>query len=232
MYRGKLGLPGIAALLRDLNADAILLQEVLRGEHAPGVRDQAAELAEALGGYFAYTADGLGERDGHRYGDPAILSRLKLADVRLLRSEEGGRPYALCGRVDAPGRPLFLISVHCHGTFRFDLQHIAESMSVRMRQTVELIDLVASLEGEAIVGGDFNAPDWSIEYALMCRHWTDVAQVPGHSARPTFPAVQPMLRIDHMFSAGEWRAARFEISERIVSDHRAIVAHLQRISRK
>ncbi len=225
IYRGRLGLEPIAALLRAEAPDIVLLQEVLRPEYAPGLQDQAVVLAEAAGSYRAYSAGVLGRRDEHKYGDPAILSRWPLTNVQFIQ-RDGGRPYGMQARLDCSGRPLHLISVHCQGTFKWEWEHLVNSVDERSKQAVELVELVDRLEGDVIIGGDFNSAEWMAEGVLMRRHWRDFAEAGG--ALPTFPAVQPLIRIDHIFGRGAFEATRFRVVDAAVSDHRAVVVDLRR----
>ncbi len=130
--------PGIAAELKAVDADVVLLQEVW----AEDDRDQAAILAEDLGFHLVRSTatDGRPQRFGN-----AILSRFPLerAGQLTLPSESGGnghrsalaawiRPEALAGR----GRQLVVTT---HLDWRYD------ASALRQRQLAAIVDLVVGL---------------------------------------------------------------------------------------
>lgn len=224
------GIDGIANLLRDQEPDVVFLQEVSCSAKDPRGIDQASYIANKIGGYHVASADALGFQNKPRW-DQAILSRYELREARLLDKGDGGRSFGLIATVNASGRPLHLLCVHTNATFKFNLGHAIETSKARMGQVVDLLDLVAQLDGDVIIAGDFNATDWMPEYKAITRQWIDFGLV-NTDAKLTIPSHYPLVRIDYVFGRGELEAISYEVLGAQLSDHRPVVTTLQRRGRK
>lgn len=150
----------ILATLRAAAPDVLCLQEVWDD----GERNQAAELADALGGWHhAYAAKY--EFEGVWFGN-AVLSRWPIAaqEHRFLPTpddEDEGR-LVLRADVDGPRGPLSAFSTHLH----YRLHH----GNIRQDQVRALCAFVreTAVDGyPPIVGGDFNAAPDSDEIRMM-----------------------------------------------------------------
>ncbi|MFQ5411661.1 MAG: endonuclease/exonuclease/phosphatase family protein [Phycisphaerae bacterium] len=221
------GLDRIAAFIRDQEPDIVFLQEATRPEFDPHRRDQAAAIAEELGGYHVASAAGLDYLHPPSQGDPAILSRFDLRDARMIHGKDRGRAFGLLATINAPGRSLHLLSVHTHATFKLEFGHIWESSKTRMIQVTQLMELVEKLDGDVIIAGDFNAADWMPEYKMLTRHWTDFGLVSG-DAKLSFPSHQPQVRIDYVFGRGAFETRSYEVLDVRLSDHRPVSALIER----
>ena len=141
--------PVIESTLREIDADIVGLQEVWDD----GTRNQARELATALGYEAAVWAPNLTFPDGVQAGN-AVISRWPIArhEVRLLpregagaRDDEGEERLALFAEIDGPRGP---IQVFCaHLSWRDD--HSA----VRQEQVRALLRVRARVPA-ALVPGD------------------------------------------------------------------------------
>jgi len=82
----------------------------------------------------------------------------------------------------------------------------------------------------AILCGDLNATPGSAVYASVSQQLNDAQEVLGAAARATFPALWPLVRIDHVFLSPALRAVNVAVpaswQARVASDHRPIVADL------
>jgi endonuclease/exonuclease/phosphatase family metal-dependent hydrolase len=183
-----------AALLARSGADILLLTETDLGMARAGNRHTTAELARAAGMGFAYgvefvelglgdireTADHAGELNSHGLHGNAIVSRIALDRITLLRIADGGVWFtgaatadqrrlgarmAMAARLAGPWPPLWLVSVHLES--RSDEHDRAD-------QTRRLLSALHDLtNGEpCVIGGDFNTaamptPDAGLATALI-----------------------------------------------------------------
>ena len=239
----------IEATLRAADPDVITLQEVWDD----GERNQAAELAVALGGYHhAYAAKY--EFEGVWFGN-AVLARWPIAaqDHRFLPTppdQDEGR-LVLRADLDGPRGPLSAFSTHLH--YRLHHGHI------RQDQTRTLCAFVreTAVDGyPAVVGGDFNAAPDSDEIRLLTGKtavpvpplvFRDIWELaPGDGPGLTWSNANPFAaaeaetpaRIDYLFVAGPQEGGRgHAVSARLLgdapidgmwpSDHVGVVADLR-----
>lgn len=213
----------IAALLADLDADIVLLQEVDRGCRRSGYRDVARDLAARLGlnwvaaGEFQEIGEG---RRGHGcVTGQAILSRATIADASVIRFAEqasakwrfnpiqprrGGR-IALVAAING----VVAVSVH--------LESGDGDERTRAKQVEEMAAVIdADRDRPAIVAGDFNNAA-GIESAMFAPLTTSGFQPTRHD-RST--ARRP---IDWIFARGLSGASSVVLAEE-ASDHDPVVA--------
>jgi len=221
------GLDRIADLIRDQAPDIVFLQEATRPEYDPHGRDQAAAIADKVGGYHVASAAKLGYLHPPSQGDPAILSRFDLRNARMIHGKDRGRAFGLLATINASGRSLHLMCVHTHATFKIEFDHILESSKTRMIQVTQLMELVEKLDGDVIMAGDFNAADWMPEYKILTQHWTDFGLI-SDDAKLSFPSHQPQVRIDYVFGRGAFEARSYEVLNVRLSDHRPVLAVIER----
>jgi endonuclease/exonuclease/phosphatase family metal-dependent hydrolase len=156
--------PAIHAAMRAIDADVWCLQEVYRNRDG---EDQAAELADALGGFHVahgsrFDLDHFPESIGN-----AVLSRFPIdaSVVRPLPAPAGLDELRVAVRADIAA-PFGPIEVFCtHLNYRLD------QSAVRQLQVRALCELVGETEGRRgfppIVCGDFNALPESEELRMM-----------------------------------------------------------------
>jgi len=206
----------IAAVIRELDADVVALQEV-EAQHRFGALDQWVFLAETLG-YFC--TPGISLRTQRRNYGNALLSRLpakrvRLHDLSIDRREPRG---AIDIDLHLDGsRPLRIISTH---------------LGLRgAERRLQIATLVALLEpeidgGTTILLGDLN--EWRPASANLRFLRPRFHPSP---APPTFPAHRPLFALDRIFAAGAARIRdiachRSELA-RVASDHLPVRAILQ-----
>lgn len=217
---GRFDLARVAAVLRELAPDVVLLQEIgdFRGWTPPG--DHAAELGAALGLERVFAPNVVrGER---RYGN-ALLSRFPIARSWTVDLSCPGREPrgALLAALDlGTGEPVPVASVHL-------------GLGPRERRVQEE-RLLRRLAGETwdrlVLGGDWNhvrdRPVASFERARL----RDAAAVLGARDR-TSPSPLPLFRFDRVFTGERvqplsLRAHRSPLAVR-ASDHLPLVARLE-----
>jgi endonuclease/exonuclease/phosphatase family metal-dependent hydrolase len=219
---GRTRVERIARVLREIQADVIALQEVVSLGGSTPEQDQAQYLSDALERFQA-----MGETRKHRggaYGN-VTLSRWAFDSVRPLDLSVSQRERRCLLRTDvrAFGQLLHVFNVHLgtgHGERRQQASRLLEE------DTLRALDLT----GPRIVLGDFN--EWTrgkVTRALSAEfHLTDLRV---HLSRiRTYPAVFPLLHLDHVYFDYHFRVERaFFHSSRlalIASDHLPLVADL------
>ncbi|MDB5363306.1 MAG: Endonuclease/exonuclease/phosphatase [Rhodospirillales bacterium] len=205
----------IVAVIRELDADVLALQEV-EAQHRFGALDQWAYLAETLG-YFCTL--GISLRTQRRSYGNALLSRRPAINVRLHDlSVDRHEPR---GAIDIDlemeeRRPLRVISTH-----------LGLRGPERRRQIDALMTILATEPGETtVLLGDFNEWRPGSRNLRILRKLFHPAPAP-----PTFPARSPLFALDRILATGA--AALVDVRShgsplaRIASDHLPVRALLQ-----
>ncbi|WP_420454390.1 endonuclease/exonuclease/phosphatase family protein [Rubrivirga sp.] len=201
------------AVVDELGADVLALQEVLRPTEGP---DPLRELARRLGFHLAFVVTRL-----HRRGElgNAVLSRWPLAGAHAIDLSFGRleRRAALAVRVSSGERSLQVAATH-----------LALVDRTRARQVRTLLGHPQLADGPAVLVGDMNA--WRPTKAS--RALDDHFQTRHHNADwpASYPSVRPVLALDRLYARG----ARIESMEthaseaaRRGSDHLPIVATIE-----
>lgn len=194
--------------IQRLQPDLIALQEVLQ---RPGLRNQAEDLAEAVGYHVRFVSVDPPQAE-RRYGN-AILSR-QPAMTRDMRKLEPLNDY----RTSAYARFVFDSMHNGVAFYASHLHNERDGGAVRQRQIASLLDFIDgtsppndTLDGtrppsDVIVAGDFNSDADSPELKALAARYRD-AYAQAHpdlakdAARSTTlnPAYLPAQRIDHIF---------------------------------
>jgi endonuclease/exonuclease/phosphatase family metal-dependent hydrolase len=217
----RVDLGRIAEFLSDHNSDVIVLNEVQ--DLWFGRRfDQGALLAGALGMELVWCpAIRIGP---YRFGN-VLLTRHKVLASRCVRLGwwRGLEPRsAVMARV-APdgGEPIWVVGTH------LDVRAPA-----RARQAARLAELVAGLDGPAILAGDLNAGAEAPELQPLVA-WARAdgaeAALPDDSPQPdepmlTFPSRAPTQQRDHILAGPGCAIIRARTHAVQFSDHLPIVA--------
>jgi endonuclease/exonuclease/phosphatase family metal-dependent hydrolase len=206
-------LPRLAAVIKPLKADVVLLQEVDRGVERSGGADQMAELA-SLTGMFPYFGKFM-DFGGGEYG-MGILTRQEALewDVEELPAGE---------------EPRFLLWIRTEQAV-FVGVHLYRTEAERLAQAHRLVEAFAHEPGPVVVAGDFNSEPDTAVMDYMAQHWR-VAPKDGQTL--TFPADEPVKEIDfalyrpaEAFEVVESRV----VTEPMASDHRPVLLELQPIA--
>lgn len=217
----------IAAVCADAQPDLVALQELDapetdEDEGAHHARDLAQALEMTL--LFCRTF----RRDVGFYGH-ALLSRTPLTLKQVTTYPAigpGSEPRgAIWARTQAAGAPLDIVSTHLGVTRR-----------ERQLQSRELLG--ASWLGSADMGprrilcGDFNAVPVASTYRRLARGLRDAQRLlPGHRPKPTFPAVLPFLRLDHVWLSDGFAVRAVTVPHdaraRRASDHLPLIVDVE-----
>jgi len=212
----------IAAVIEEIGADVVAMQEVgdVHGRGPAG--DYAAELGSRLGLAVLYQPTML--RGDRAYGN-AIVTRLPV---------DGSRSYDLSVRKREP-----------RGCLRADLRfgesklhvfgvHLGLTRAEQRAQAGMLLsaDIVrgAAVSWPLVVMGDFNF--WvNGPIARTVRRALSDAAVASGTPHPTYPARSPIMRLDRIYVDAAWevRTTWVHATElsRVASDHLPLVARLR-----
>lgn len=220
----------VAALVREVDADVVLLQEVDRGTTRSGGVDQPAQLARMGGRHAAFgrTLD----YQGGEYGI-AVLSRWPVAGqaVTPLKVEppqaRSGGSYEPRGalRVDvtAPWGPLRVVNTHLDAS-REDRWRAQE-----VRGVLAVADSMKARGGLLLIGGDFNSePASAVQAELRRGGLRDAWAECGRGDSLTYPADRPVKRIDYLYLTGTARCVEARVLDSQASDHRALLVRVVR----
>jgi endonuclease/exonuclease/phosphatase family metal-dependent hydrolase len=209
----------IADVLRDLDADVIALQEVLGA--TPSSEGQVAQIGAALGmgSVMAPTRTYRGVPFGN-----AVLSRRPIRAHTLHDLSWQHREPRTAQRVDIDlgDGLLHLFNVH-FGT----------ALMERQVQATALVDLVldSHLTGVRIVLGDFNEWARGLATDILASHLHSLDVSAHLPRRRTYPAVLPVLHLDHLYYEGRVSVDHVRIprgrTALLASDHLPLAVDLQ-----
>lgn len=214
-------LAGVAALVRDLRADLVLLQEVDQGTRRSGNVDQPAALAAATGFHVAFGS--ALDYDGGKYG-VAILSRWPITFDTLFHLPVDP-PQARAGGSHEPRGALRADIATPWGTLAIFNTHIdASAADTWRRQEARVIaSLVAAArmrDSRVLLGGDLNStPESAVQQELRGSGLRDAFAECGRGAGLTYPADSAVKRIDYLYLADRFRCTVAEVPITRVSDH-------------
>ncbi|TWU42132.1 endonuclease/exonuclease/phosphatase family protein [Novipirellula artificiosorum] len=220
---GKVDLDRTAAVLKNLQADFIGLQEVDDRAQRSGGVDQAAELGKQLAMYPAFGS--FMDFQGGRYG-LAVLSKYPIKHSESITLPIGNEPrVALAVEVSLPsGESLLLVNVHfdwvADDRFRF-------AQAQRLREYLDQVSM------PYLLFGDFNDQPGSRTLRLLAQASIEAAK--PREDRFTFSSSDPKIEIDFIFASPVTRWKMVEVNvidEPVASDHRPVVAALHLRSEK
>jgi endonuclease/exonuclease/phosphatase family metal-dependent hydrolase len=225
---GASNLDSVAALVRAMAADLVLLQEVDSVVRRSGGVDQPTTLAERTGMHVAFGSTL--PYQGGQYGI-AVLSRWPIVRHELVplavtppQPRVGGayEPRgALHVLVDAPGGALHVINTHldASGDDRVRRQEADSVLAIAHR---------LGAGGEPVlVGGDFNStPESVVQQRIRDGGLRDLWASCGAGDGLSFPASGPVKRIDYLYGTGAAACRRAEVLQSRASDHRAVLFEL------
>ncbi len=222
----------IAALLTELRADIVALQEIDERSRWAGNFDQLAFLREAAG--FPHAVFGINSRRAGLlnfcYGN-ALLSRHPIVaseSVGFGRGRVGDKGF-LFAELDVRGRRLPLINLHLHYRSRVH----------RFTQAGQLIAWLRDRHAKhgadwavpPVVCGDFNNSAARADAtAALLRELSvsggDYAAHPADGAR-TFPSPLPARALDFILLPPGCRHAHGQVVRAFVSDHRPVLVEFE-----
>ncbi|HET7276373.1 MAG TPA: endonuclease/exonuclease/phosphatase family protein [Longimicrobiaceae bacterium] len=227
---GASNLERVADLISETRADVVLLQEVDQGTTRSGDVNQPAVISRLTGMGFAFgsTLD----YQGGKYGI-ATFTRWPILSHALFRltvdppQERAGGAHeprgALQVEIEAPEGRLYAVNTHldASGTDWYRMQEIA---AVR-----QLADSLLATGAPVVVGGDFNSePGSNVIDWMTTAGWRDAWAECGEGDELTFPAGEPVKRIDYLFISPQLTCESARVIETTISDHRPVLFVLRR----
>ena len=217
----------IAAVIDEMSADIVGLQELDLGRRRSAGTDQTKMIAEQLG-WHSHFHPAMRREDEH-YGN-AILSRYPLSLRRAV--ELPGTPPFFCRE----NRAAIEVEIQTDlGKVRVINTHLGLGWRERFVQAQLFTDAewqtaIAS-DIPLILLGDFNSLRGSRPYRTLNRHMRSVRELIQTTAPiRTFPTRFPMLGVDHIFVSRAIQPLSTTVHRsplaRIASDHFPLIAEL------
>jgi endonuclease/exonuclease/phosphatase family metal-dependent hydrolase len=211
----------ILEVLREVDADVIALQEVVRIQTDRPEKDQAHFIAAELGMSFEFGENR--QFKGGAYGN-ALLSCYPLHAACNYDISASGREPRGCLRVDMnlPGGALLHV---------FNI-HMGTAFLERRKQARKLVSPNilhhAELSGPRIVLGDFNEWTRGLTTRLLREHFV-APNLRDHMKRSrTYPGPLPFLHLDHFYFDPAFRLNQLTLHKTrrslMASDHLPLVA--------
>ncbi|WP_435318929.1 endonuclease/exonuclease/phosphatase family protein [Haloarchaeobius sp. TZWSO28] len=222
--RGEHNLDEVLSVIEASEAHVVGLQESEGNRITSGNVHGVRWLAERLGYHYHYGAP----TSAASYG-VAILSAWPVTESELVSLPTYQSPPRLALRVtlDTPAGDLPVVVTH----LQTQQEGTHEAIEMQGEEARAVVDL-AGEDDETIVLGDFNVePGNDPAYSVMADAFTDawVAADKPEQGGGTWPAADPTMRIDYVWTADGWSvsdAATHGDGED--SDHRAVTATLRR----
>ena len=209
----------IAAVLRDIGADIVALQEVVGA--GPRGASHIEEIGANLG--MGWVMAPAREWRGHQFGN-AVLSRLPIVhhaehDLSWKTCEERCLQRA---DVDVEGHTLHVYNVHLGTAIlerRYQAERLAEIVSDR------------HVGGAKIVLGDFNEWMRGLATNMLTERLKSIDLRAHLRRRRTYPGVFPVLHLDHIYYEGNVEVVKVELPRTrlslVASDHLPLVADVR-----
>ncbi|WP_439026965.1 endonuclease/exonuclease/phosphatase family protein [Haloarchaeobius sp. DT45] len=222
--RGEYNLDEVLGVIEQSGAHVVGLQESEGNRITSGNVDGVRWLADRLGYHYHYGAP----TSAASYG-VAILSVWPVVDSEVVSLPTYQSPPRLALRVtlDTPAGDLPVVVTH----LQTQQEGTPEAIEMQGEEANAVVEL-AGTDADAVVLGDFNVePGTDPAYTVMADSFSDAWVAAGNAEQGggTWPAADPTMRIDYVWTADGWSvtdAAAHGDGED--SDHRAVTATLRR----
>lgn len=204
------GIGTVAAEIRAVDPDVVLLQEIDRFHDRTGGVDQAAYFSEALGMQAAFSPNVVA--GGGQYGT-AILSRFDIVDSGRfpLPNAPGGEPRGLqWAGLDIGGQEVRVYNTH--------LQNAMPRL--RDAQARRVAGIIAGEQQRTILGGDMNAVPGTATLGALQARLVDAWPIAG--AGPAGTAADG-ARIDYVLASPGVEPQSARTLRSAISDHARVV---------
>ncbi|MEM1451894.1 MAG: endonuclease/exonuclease/phosphatase family protein [Planctomycetota bacterium] len=213
---GRVDLERVAEVIREADANVVLLQEVDQCCERSGGTDQAAKLGELVG--MDHRFGTFRSYDGGHYG-MAALSMFPIVSTQTIQlPPDAKRVAALEVVIEAQDTEVVVTGLH-----------LVQTEDERLAQARYLLEHYEDEKRPVIFGGDLNSERNSSVLAALYTAF-DAPEKRGDAL--TFPSDQPIKEIDYVLLRPRNRWVIDEhrvIDEALASDHRPVMlqAHLR-----
>jgi endonuclease/exonuclease/phosphatase family metal-dependent hydrolase len=208
-----------AAVLRDIGADIIALQEVVGA--GPRGNSHIEQIGAALG--MGWVMAPVRLLRGHQFGN-AVLSRFPITHhVQHDLSWKTCEPRSVQrADIEVGDRMLHVYNVHL-GTALLERRHQAQRLAA--------IVAARQVGGTKLLLGDFNEWMRGLTTSLLSSRLKSVDLSEFLTRKRTYPGFFPILHLDHIYYAGEIDVNGIELPRTrlslVASDHLPLVADLR-----
>ena len=209
-HRSYGGIGTVAAEIRSLDPDVVLLQEIDRFHARTGGVDQVDHFSQALGMEAAFSPNVVS--GGGQYGT-AILSRFDIVDSGRfpLPNAPGGEPRGLqWAGLDVGGQEVRVYNTH--------LQNAMPRL--RDAQARHVAGILAGEQQHTILGGDMNAVPGTATLGALQARLVDAWPVAGDGPAGTAP---DGARIDYLLASPALEPQGARTLRSAISDHDGVV---------
>ena len=215
----------IAAVIAELDADVIAIQEILDVQNGRPEFDQSRRIHRELKGYVRCFGENR-TLHGGPYGN-MTLSRFPIQECKNYDVTWRHRERRGCLRTDlqvAEGVVLYIFNVHL-GTGFIERRHQARKL------LAEHVLNRPEFRGPRIVVGDFNEWTRGLASRLMANSFEEIDPRKYLRRSRTYPGVLPILHLDHFYFDRHLFLKGFRLHRSrkalIASDHLPLVADFE-----
>jgi endonuclease/exonuclease/phosphatase family metal-dependent hydrolase len=208
-----------AAVLEDIGADVIALQEVVGA--GPRGANHAELIGAALG--MGWVMASVRHLRGHQFGN-VVLSRFP-----IINHLEHDLSWKTC-----EPRCLQRVDVNLHGlALHVYNVHLGTAILERRYQAQRMAAVISDrhIAGPKIVLGDFNEWMRGLTTKLLSEKLRSVDLANFLQRRRTYPGLFPILHLDHIYYAGRVEITAIELPRTrlalVASDHLPLVADVR-----
>ena len=215
----KIDYAAFAEAIKGFDSDVISLNEV-RGEGEREGYDAQARILSELTGYTAYFAKALDVDGKNPYGN-AILTRLPMKSFETVPIPDPRPGYTRRGYET---RCILKAVTATDPEITFLITHFGLHGDEQQNAVCTVMKNITS--PCTVLSGDFNVTPENPVLAPIREKLNDTAALITGSAL-TFPSDKPDRKIDYIFAGSGFEITSCEVSDRVLSDHRAVSAELE-----
>lgn len=215
----------VADQINAADPDVVGLQEVdVHWAARSDFVDQARWLADTLDMQVVFAP--ILDEDPHEDGQPRRQFGTAILSAHPITATTSHEILRLPGWTTT-GFPEAVVNVR-GAMFRFYTTHLdwRADPVLREGQVADTLDITTGQTGQKVLVGDLNAPPDAAELAPLWDHFVDAWDVAGDGPGLTFPASQPVKRIDYVLTSPDIGVDQIWVPDSVASDHRAVVADL------
>ncbi|MEO6213948.1 MAG: endonuclease/exonuclease/phosphatase family protein [Vicinamibacterales bacterium] len=210
----------IAAVIREMNADVVALQEVVGA--GPSGAGQAEEIGAALG--MGWVMHSVRQQRNHQFGN-VVMSRFPIVHHGHYELTWRTCEERACQRADldlGEACPLHIYNVH-----------LGTAVLERRYQAARLAAFVHDhrIKGPKVILGDFNEWMKGLATKTLSALFKSIDISQHLKRRRTYPGIFPVLHLDHIYYEGDVTVRSMELvrtrTALMASDHLPLVANFR-----